>query len=297
VTAVSQRKPKAQNSGKFFSWRNVCSVGLVILAVGATLGQLGPKLGYSQLSPLLIGFFCLLGVFAVRGQIPGISVSSEKSPAHKNPTIDSPPVDDLQSVRTVTGKPDADGSHLRLVSSKNLPSNKELAARMIRQTSDFRENESGAATIFSMSMLALVFVFAGLVWDKSNAERIETSLKSGTDTAAYAALFYLPNAEAVTTSFYDSQFQTPATKDSKIVISRQIEIGVWQDGVFAAAVEHPNAIRVTALRERKNSRIVPVVFLRLLGVKSWRIRSQSVAFRDAEKIDAANPQRAYRIVQ
>ena len=145
----------------------------------------------------------------------------------------------------------------------------------------FFKNEEGAATIFSMFMLAMTLMMGGLAVDVMNLIQQRQQLQVTADAAAHAALYSrdsMDEEDAIEKALLVAAGNMPDGKYGTVIEDEDVVFGTWDyDTNTFTEVEHSrSAVMVTTRQTAENGNAISTFLLKLAGLTSWSLERQSV---------------------
>lgn len=154
----------------------------------------------------------------------------------------------------------------------------------------FRKDEAGTMTHFAMMVLVITLFFSGMSVDSTNAWRVRNQLQTAADATAHAAVIELADAGS---SEIDATAQNTiraaviglananllGDNQNSAITNADITFGTWDfdAGTFTLSTSGVNAVRVMANRNTASGNALGTMLLRLGGMQSWNIQTESVA--------------------
>jgi hypothetical protein len=155
-----------------------------------------------------------------------------------------------------------------------------LGRRNFLRFSNFIDDESGVATVWSLGFTIVFIMIGGLAIDVGNAFRDRNLLQATADAAALAGVHNINNA---TTARADANAialaNMPVANFGTVLDDANILIGTWNHStrVFTETNVNPDAIRVLARQETNNGNPVATFFLKLIALDRWNISAAATA--------------------
>ncbi len=143
--------------------------------------------------------------------------------------------------------------------------------------------ESGAGTVFSLSVLMVAALLGGLAIDVSNAWRYNELLKTTADVAAHAGAVVLAEGGTDAAARLAAQdavaINMPETRYGKVLAEPETDVRTAhydaRTNSFAGDGD-PNAVIVRVQRSAATRNQVPTLLLRLAGRAGWDIARESI---------------------
>ncbi|NOX41128.1 MAG: hypothetical protein GXP05_11620 [Alphaproteobacteria bacterium] len=164
----------------------------------------------------------------------------------------------------------------------------QLKSRMA--VGGFIGDERGFVTHFALTVLILILLFSGLSLDSANSWRVRDMLQTAADAAARAGAMDLPNEATAMDSVLELAGDNLTAANKKAISASSVEFGTWDNTArsFTPLDTPANAVRVTASRSKATNNAVPTFLLRLVGLTSWDVNVESVAWRSTESCSVAD---------
>ena len=148
-----------------------------------------------------------------------------------------------------------------------------------RRLARFRRDESGGITPFSMLMLFVFMMIAGLALDMTHHVKAQTQLQIAADTAAHAAIVSRRGNDAAAAravALDVLQGNMPSGRFGQVVTAEHIEFGRWEDGEFRPDPDETSAVRVLGLRNADRRNALRTYLLRTVGVDAIDVAALAV---------------------
>ncbi len=145
-------------------------------------------------------------------------------------------------------------------------------------------DESGAATVMSLSVFSVSLLLAGLAIDTANVWRHREVLQLSADVAAQAGLHALARGEspekAHAAALAAVEWNTPEAVYGKLIGDPIEDVSVVSfDGASSSfgSDDTLNAVRVSLRSSSENGSAVPTLILGLVGLNDWTVGAGSIS--------------------
>ncbi|MBZ0130862.1 MAG: hypothetical protein K8F59_17325 [Rhodobacteraceae bacterium] len=156
-------------------------------------------------------------------------------------------------------------------------------------------------THFAVMVLIITLFFGGMSVDSTNAWRVRSQLQTAADATAHAAVIELQKAGS---SDVDTNAQNTiraavidlananlmGDNQNSAITAANITFGIWDfdAGTFTQSTSNVNAVRVVANRNAASGNALGTMLLRIGGMQSWNIQTESIAAMTEGGCVAAN---------